>query len=95
MTTRPYGLAAWQMWESYPEHFREQIIAAFCEGARFQMIQMASDPQWKYVENFNREYARCKHHLAYSNTVSPIVHEEVTKRLGSIRRTDPGQGHLI
>lgn len=82
---REVGLAAWQMWRTYPAEFQERLIQAFCAGARFQWQQMAEDPQWKYQENFNREYARCKEHLSYSNTVSPIVHEEVQKRLGQMK----------
>lgn len=79
--------AAWELWSSYPKEFQERIIQAFCEGAYFQLAQ---PPPWKYVENFNREYARCKYQLAYSNTVSPIVHDEVQRRVPEVKNALQG-----
>jgi hypothetical protein len=84
---RTIGNDARDVWERYAKTpgRQEKIIQAFCAGARFQLSQMQTDAHWKYVENFNREYARCKYHLEYSNTISPIVHEEVLRRIPGTR----------
>lgn len=77
--------SAEKVWQSYDLAYRDQLVAAFAAGDRFQRELMANpDITWKYVDNFNREYARARYGLTFSTTVSPIVqHIVVSQRLAS------------
>jgi hypothetical protein len=57
--------------------FDQRLVDAFYEATLFQ-IDMIQNHGWKrFSSNFLREYARAKHAIPFSNSLSPQIMDQV------------------